>query len=84
MELSVSTLKRRIKKYGLRRRQVECDINTVRESVRNIVDDHGSLQCYRSVWHTLRLNGIQVPRVADQEICMKCVPKDLNEEEHIA
>ncbi|XP_046840005.1 uncharacterized protein LOC124434166 [Xenia sp. Carnegie-2017] len=48
---------------------------TVRESIRTIVDGHGSLQGYRSVLHTLRLNGIQVPRVAVQEILREICPE---------
>ena len=67
-EISTSTLKRRIKSYGLRRKQVEYDIAQVREAIIGTVNGHGSLYGYRSVWHALRLKGIQVPRVVVQEL----------------
>ena len=57
IEMSLRTLKRRIKSYGLRRQQLEYNIDQVRASVPTIIDGHGSLQGYRSVWHTLQLRG---------------------------
>ena len=30
--------------------------------ISSIANGHNSLSSYRSVWHTLRLKGIQVPR----------------------
>ena len=53
IEMSLRTLKRRIKSYGLRRQQPEHNIDQVRASVPTIIDVHGSFQGYRSVWHTL-------------------------------
>ena len=57
IEMSLRTLKRRIKSYGLRRQQPEYNIDQVRASVPTIIDVHGSFQGYRSVWHTLQLRG---------------------------
>ena len=74
-EISISTLKRRIKSYGLRRKQVEYDIAQVREAIIGIVNGHGSLYGYRSVWHALRLKGIQVPRVVVQEFLREIDPE---------
>ena len=75
IEMSIRTLKRRIKSYGLQRRQVEYDIAEVREAIENIIDGHGSLQGYRSVWHTLQLKGLRVPRVVVQEILREIDPE---------
>ena len=57
IEMSLRTLKRRIKSNGLRRQQPEYNIDQVRASVPTIIDGHGSLQRYRSVRHTLQLRG---------------------------
>ena len=57
IEMSLRTLKRRIKSCGLRRQQLEYNIDQVRASVSTIIDGHGSFQGYRSVWHTLQLRG---------------------------
>ena len=46
IEMSLRTLKRRIKSYGLRRQQLEYNIDQVRASVPTIIDGHGSLQGY--------------------------------------
>jgi hypothetical protein len=75
IEMSIRTLKRRIKSYGLQRRQVEYDIAEVKEAIENIIDGHGSLQGYRSVWHTLQLKGLRVLRVVVQEILREIDPK---------
>lgn len=75
IELSIRTLKRRIKSYGLRRRQPDYDINGVRAAIHEVIDGHGSLQGYRSVWHTLQLKGLQIPRVVVQEILREIDPE---------
>jgi len=75
IEISISTLKRRIKSYGLRRKQVDYDIAQVREAIVSIGNGHGSLLGYRSVWHALRLRGIQVPRLVVQELLREIDPE---------
>ena len=44
IEISISTLKSRIKSYSLRRKQVDYDIAQVREAIVSIVNGHDSLQ----------------------------------------
>ena len=75
IEMSIRTLKRRIKSYGLRRRQAEYEIAHVREAIENIVDGHGSLQGYRAVRHTLQLKGLRVPRIVVLEILREIDPE---------
>ena len=59
--MSLRTLKRRIKSYGLRRQQPEYNIDQVRASVQTIIDGHGSLQGYRSLWQKhWQLNGEKI------------------------
>ena len=56
------TLRYRLQSYGLRRRCPVYDLAEVRQRVAEQLDGPGSMGGYRSVWHTLRLDGIQVPR----------------------
>ena len=74
IEMSLRTLKRRIKSYGLRRQQPEYNIDQVRASVPTIIDGHGSLQEYRSVWHTLQLRGTRESRVVVKELLREMDP----------
>ena len=62
LQMSIATLKRRIKQYGLQRRNIDYDVNVVREKIVNILDGPGCMGGYRHVWHTLKLQGISVPR----------------------
>ena len=41
IEMSLSTLKRRIKQYGLRRQRPDYDIDDMRESIQSIINDPG-------------------------------------------
>ena len=64
--ISIRTLRRRLRKYGLRCKNPEYDVNLVREEVRAILDGPGCIPGYRHVWHTLRLRGYQVHRIVVQ------------------
>ncbi len=63
-EISLQTLKKRLKSMGLGRRLQQFEEQEVRARVRHKLDGPGSLQGYRSMWHTLRREGIQVLRDA--------------------
>ena len=76
VEISISTLKRRLQDYGLRRRRRAGDGDESRENqdrLRDIIShemsEAGELRGYRSIWHSLRLeHGINVPRALVAEI----------------
>ena len=53
--MSLSTLKRRLQDYGLKRRGVDIDENRLRELIQNEISGPGQLRGYRAVWHLLRL-----------------------------
>ena len=74
-EISLSTLKRRIKSYGLRRQRSEYNIDEARASIRTIINGHGSLQGYRSVWHTLQLRETRILLVVVQELLQEMDPE---------
>ena len=74
VEMSLSTLKRRIKQYGLKRQRPDYDIDVVRESIQSVINGPGCLQGYRSSWHTLQLRGKRVSRIVVQELLREIDP----------
>ena len=78
-EMSLSTLKRRIKKYGLQRKNSDYDLDVVRDAVRSLLDGPGCCRGYRAIWHTLQMNGITVPRVVVAELLRELDPVGVQE-----
>ena len=74
-QMNISTLKRRIDSYGLRQRQPDYDLQLVQEEIQKIVDGPGCLQGYRSVWHSLQLKGITVPRGVVEQLLREIDPE---------
>lgn len=63
IKMSVSTLKRRLQDYGLKRRENEVDVDQLRDIIRNEISGSGQALGCRAVWHSLRLiHRIHVPR----------------------
>ena len=63
IKMSLSTLKRRLRDCGLKRRGNEVDADQLRDIIRNEISGSGQALGYRAVWHSLRLvHGIHVPR----------------------
>ena len=63
IKMSVSTLKRRLRDYGLKRRENEVDVDQLRDIIRNEISGSGQALGCRAVWHSLRLmHRIHVPR----------------------
>lgn len=74
-EMSLSTLKRRVKQFGLRRRNPEYDVNLVRDAIISLLEGPDCLQGYRSIWHTLQMNGIRVPRLVVEQLLRELDPE---------
>ena len=74
IEMSLSTLKRRIKQYGLRRQRPDYDIDDERESIQTIINGPGCLQGQRSAWYTLQFRGKRVPCIVVQELLRETDP----------
>ena len=53
--MSLSTLKRILQDYGLKRRSVDIDENRLCELIQSEISGPGQLRGYRAVWHSLRL-----------------------------
>ena len=72
--ISYRTLCRRLKSYGLHRQGINEQANSedileiVRRRITEIINGPGSCGGYRTVWHTLKMEGLQVPRIVVQEI----------------
>ena len=74
--ISRRTLFNRLKKYGLRRRGCEGDVNLIWELIRRELDGCGSLLGYRAVWKRLRSKyGIEVPRLIVQKLLKELDPE---------
>ena len=75
--ISYSTLLRRLKQYGFSRRKQPSEdlLRDVRKRIKEIIDGPGSLGGYRTVWHTLELEGLRVPRIVVQEIVKELDPE---------
>ena len=74
IDISLSTLKRRLKDLGMSRRYLEYDPNNVRTAILELLDGPNSTVGYRSVWHNLRMKGIVVPRVVVQKMLKEIDP----------
>ena len=61
--ISYSMLLRRLRQYGLCRRKQPSEevFKEVRKRIKEIIDGPGSMGGYRTVWHTLELEGFRVP-----------------------
>jgi DNA-directed RNA polymerase subunit RPC12/RpoP len=68
IQICERTLKSRLHEYGLQRRFSAYDEQQVRQRIIKELNGPGCMGGYRSIWHTLRMEGFQVPRHAVEEI----------------
>ena len=80
-QISYSTLLRRLKKYGLARRGItdkesfQCIYRKVQRRISELIDGPCSAMGYRSMWHTLEMEGLRVPRVIVQDLLKEMDPE---------
>ena len=74
IEMSIRTLKRRLKDMNLSRKDVEYDAQEVRQGIQALLDGPNSCVGYRSMWHSLRLQGMVVPRIVVQKLMVELDP----------
>lgn len=60
--ISLRTLSTKLRLLGLRRNNNDYDLNLIRHRVQEEVAGPGCSGGYRAVWHTLQMEGKQVPR----------------------
>lgn len=79
--ISYSSLLRKLKQYGLSRRNLNgqnVQVADVRKRIEEIVSGPGSAGGYRSVWHTLQLEGLRVPRIIVQHLLREIDPEGVS------
>ena len=80
LEISMRTLLRRLHVYGLKRRccETEGKLRTkhfrVKNRIKGMLDGPGSVGGYRTVWHSLEMEGMRVPRVVVQSLLKELDP----------
>ena len=76
IHISLSTLKRRLRDYGLKRRNsAGLNQNEVRKIIREELDGPSCMSGYRAMWHTLRLKyGLCIPRSVVQSLLKELDP----------
>ena len=80
MSMSLSTLKRRLSQYNLKRNKTEVDLSDVERLIRNELDGPGSISGYRGMWHTLRVKyGLCIPREAVASLLRRLDPAGVAE-----
>lgn len=75
VSMSIRTLKNRLNECNLKRQNVNYDEQFVRERIEEILNGPGCMGDYRSVWHTLKLQGTQVPRDVVEQIVRELDPE---------
>ena len=73
--ISERTLRNRLNEYGLRRRSPSSDINDVRRAMHELLNGPGNMGGYRSMWHALRTQGLQVPRRMVEQVVRELDPE---------
>eukprot|EP00795_Rhopilema_esculentum_P004031 gene4031-20206_t len=79
------TLRYRLSAFGLSRRLAEYDSNDIRNRIAQELDGPGCIGGYRSTWHTLRMEGMQVPCRIVQDVVKELDPEgcDLRERKRL-
>ena len=63
MSMSLSTIKRRLSQYNLKRNKTDVDLPDVETLIQNKLDGLGSISGYRGMWHTLLVKyGLYITR----------------------
>lgn len=78
IEISLRTLSTRLRSLGLRRRNVEFDVNRVSQRIQEEIDGPGNSGGYRCIAHTLQMEGLQVPRESVRILIKELDPEGVN------
>ena len=72
-------LKRCMKDYGLKRRDVEYDMDSVRDKIISLLDGPDCMGGYRHIWHTLKMQGVSVRHYTVAALLRELDPKGATE-----
>ena len=73
-EMSLSPLKWHVKWLGLKQHNPQYNLNLVRDTVRVLLDGPESSRGYRSIWNSLQMNGMRVPRIVIEQLVRELDP----------
>ena len=59
-----------------RKDSFEETFQTIQRRMRELINGPGSAMGYRSIWHTLELDGIPVPRIIVQDLLKEMDPEE--------
>ena len=89
-EISYSTLLRRLKSYGLMRRGItnqdgfDDTFLQLQGRMHELIRGSGGSVGYRSMWHTLEMEGLRVPRVIVEDLLAEMDPEELHKGKNVA
>ena len=67
--MSLRTFNSKLRAYGLRRKLIKnFDMSAVRQRIQQLLRGPDCMGGYRSIWHMLKLEGIQVPQMYVEEL----------------
>lgn len=79
IEMSLRTLHTKLRDLGLKRKNINYNIDHVRRRIQQELDGPGCSGGYRAVWHTLKMEGIQVPREVVRLVLKELDPEGVSE-----
>ena len=77
--MSLRTLHTKLRDLGLKRKNINYNIDHVRRRIQQELDGPGCSGGYRAVWHTLKMEGIQVPREVVRLVLKELDPEGVSE-----
>ena len=81
VSMSLSTLKRRLSQYNLKRNKTDVDLTDVERLIQNELDGLGSISGYRGMWHTLRVKyGLCIQREEVESLLRRLDPAGVAEQ----
>ena len=61
------------------RRNPHTNLNLVRDAVRVLLDSSESSRGHRSIWYSLQMNGMRVPRIVTEQLSREFDPAGVQE-----
>ena len=68
-----------MEQFGLRRRNPEYDVDLVRNTIMSLLEGPDCSRGYRSIWHTLQMFGMRVPRLVVEQLLQEIDPERVTE-----
>lgn len=79
IRISLRTLNTKLHYLGLKRKNINYNLDNVKTRIQQELDGPGCSGGYRAVWHTLRIEGMQVPRDVVRVILKELDPQGVQQ-----